>query len=56
MEERFGAGFIDKVQKALLDAPAGSDMLKAINREAIIPAKNADFDGIRDVAVKVGLI
>ncbi|MFT5469495.1 MAG: phosphonate transport system substrate-binding protein [Verrucomicrobiales bacterium] len=52
----FGADFFEKVQKALIEAPAGSDALNAINREAIIPAKSPDFDGIRDVAVQVGLI
>lgn len=55
-KEAFGEDFFDKVQKALTDAPAGSDALQAINREAIIPAKSEDFDGILDVAVKVGLI
>lgn len=52
----FGDGFFEKVQKALIEAPAGSAALQAINREAIIPAKSEDFDGILDVAVKVGLI
>ena len=52
----FGDDFFEKVQKALIEAPAGSDALKAINREAIIPAESVDFDGIRDVAVEVGLI
>jgi phosphonate transport system substrate-binding protein len=52
----FGDGFFEKVQNALVEAPAGSAALQAINREAIIPAKSADFDGIREVAVKVGLI
>ena len=56
VESIFGEGTIKKVQQALIDAPAGSDALKAINREAIIPAKNEDFDGIKDVALKVGLI
>ncbi len=55
-EDLFGEGFIQKVQAALIAAPAGSDALKAINREAIIAAKNSDFDGIKDVAMKVGLI
>jgi len=52
----FGDDFFEKVQQALVEAPAGSDALKAINREAIIPAKSEDFDGIKDVAVQVGLI
>ena len=56
METVFGEGFIKKVQAALVAAPEGSDALKAINRESIIPAKNEDFDGIKDTAVKMGLI
>lgn len=56
VEKEFGAGFIGKVQQALVEAPAGSDTLKAINREAIIPAKNEDFDGIKETAVQLGLI
>ena len=55
-KKAFGDDFFEKVQQALVEAPAGSDALKAINREAIIPAKSADFDGIKEVAVKVGLI
>ncbi|MEM7014787.1 MAG: phosphate/phosphite/phosphonate ABC transporter substrate-binding protein, partial [Verrucomicrobiota bacterium] len=42
-ETAFGEGFIAKVQTALIEAPAGSDALKAINRESIIAAKNEDF-------------
>ncbi|MDF2377379.1 MAG: putative selenate ABC transporter substrate-binding protein [Verrucomicrobiales bacterium] len=56
VETVFGEGFIKKVQAALVAAPEGSDALKAINRESIIPAKNEDFDGIKDTAVKMGLI
>jgi len=55
-EKAFGEGFIKKVQDALIAAPAGSDALKAINREQIIAAKNEDFDGIKDTAIEVGLI
>ncbi len=55
-KEVFGADFFTKVQDALVAAPAGSDALKAINRESIIPAKSADFDGIKATAVEVGLI
>ncbi len=56
VEKAFGEGFIEKVQAALIAAPAGSDALKAINRESIIAAKSEEFDGIKDVAVQVGLI
>jgi phosphonate transport system substrate-binding protein len=55
-EKAFGEGFTRKVQTALMEAPAGSDALKAINRESIISAKNEDFDGIKSTAVKMGLI
>ncbi|MEM9282523.1 MAG: putative selenate ABC transporter substrate-binding protein [Verrucomicrobiota bacterium] len=55
-EAAFGDGFTDKVQAALIAAPAGSDALKAINRESIISAKNSDFDGIKDTAIEMGLI
>ncbi len=56
VEAAFGEGFIGKVQTALIEAPAGSDALKAINRESIISAKNEDFDGIKTTAIKMGLI
>jgi len=56
VETAFGEGFIEKVQAALVAAPTGSDALKAINRESIIPAKNEDFDGIKDTAIQMGLI
>ncbi|MDF1851250.1 MAG: putative selenate ABC transporter substrate-binding protein [Verrucomicrobiales bacterium] len=56
VKKAFGDDFITKVQAALVAAPAGSEALKAINREAIIPAKNEDFDGIKDTAIQMGLI
>ncbi len=56
VETLFGAGFIGKVQTALIEAPAGSDALKAINRESVISAKNEDFDGIKNTAVELGLL
>jgi phosphonate transport system substrate-binding protein len=56
VETLFGSGFIDKVQAALIEAPAGSDALKAINRESVIAARNEDFDGIKDTAVELKLL
>ncbi|MBP6785289.1 MAG: putative selenate ABC transporter substrate-binding protein [Verrucomicrobiales bacterium] len=56
VETLFGAGFIAKVQAALIAAPAGSDALKAINRESVIAAKNEDFDGIKNTAVELKLL
>jgi len=56
VEKLFGAGFIGKVQAALIAAPAGSDALKAINRDSVIAAKNEDFDGIKNTAVELKLL
>ena len=55
LEETYGAGFIKKLQEALLaiDDPA---ILDAFPREAIIAAKNEDFDGIVKVAKDLGFL
>lgn len=50
----FGDDFFTKVQDALVAAPKGSDALKAVNRDQIIKAKNADFDGIKKTAEELG--
>lgn len=55
-KKAFGDDFPQKVQTALIEAPAGSDPLAAINRESIIAAKNEDFDGIKATAVELGLL
>ena len=52
----FGDDFFQKVQDALVALPPDSAGLKALNREAIIPAKNSDFEGIRETAQKLGLL
>lgn len=56
VETLFGEGFIAKVQAALIETPADSDALKAINRTAIIAAKNEDYDGIKKTAVELELL
>lgn len=56
VEALFGAGFIGKVQAALIETPPRSEALKAINRESIIAAKNEDFDGIKKTAVELKLL
>ncbi len=52
----FGDNFFAKAQDALVAAQEGDGVLEAINRSGIIPARNEEFDGIKAVAVKVGLI
>jgi phosphonate transport system substrate-binding protein len=55
LEKIFGEGFITKLQKALIgiDDP---ELLKTLQRSAMIEAKNEDFQGIADVATALGLL
>jgi len=54
LAERYGAGFIEKLQKALL-AMRG-DLLQAFPRSALIEARNEDFDAIAVVARDLNLL
>jgi len=54
LKERYGAGFVEKLQKALL-AMRG-DLLQAFPRSALIEAKNEDFDAIAAVARNLNLL
>ncbi len=55
LETRFGAGFTERVQSALtsIEDPG---LLAALPRERLIPAANGDFEGIREVALELGMI
>lgn len=55
VDDRFGPGFADKVQAALvgMSDPA---LLASFPREAFIPAQNSDFDAIEQVARELGLL
>ncbi len=56
LDERFGAGFTEKLQKALIDMKDPA-LLQAVNRpEGLIAASNEDFEGLRQLAVQVGLV
>ncbi len=55
LEGMYGEGFLDKLQKVLVDCE-DKDVLAAFNRDDLIPAKNEDFAGIEEVAKKVGLM
>ncbi len=55
LEEMYGEGFIDKLQKTLVDC-TDKDVLKAFNRDDLIPAKNEEFEGIYEVAKEVGIM
>ncbi len=55
VDEQFGAGFIDRLQQALvaIDDPA---LLTALPRERLIPATNEDFAGILQVAEALDML
>lgn len=55
LEEMFGEGFIDKLQKVLVDC-TDKEVLRAFNRDKLIPAKNEDFDTIEAVAKELDLM
>ena len=55
LDEMFGEGFIDKLQKVLVDCE-DKEVLAAFDRDDLIPATNEEFQGIEDVAKKVGLM
>lgn len=54
LDEKFGAGFTDKLQKALLECKDPS-VFKAFDRAKFIQVDNATFQGIADVVKKVKL-
>lgn len=55
LDERYGAGFTEKLQEVLvgIDDP---ELLRALERdEGMIPAKNEDFEGIRETMVALDM-
>lgn len=55
VETTFEKGFIEKVQKALVDLE-DAELLAAFERKRLIAATNEDFDGIVGVAKKLDLL
>lgn len=55
LDELFGAGFIDRLQAALV-AIEDDELLAALPRERLIPARNEEFAGIADVARELGML
>ncbi len=55
VDKRFGAGFKDKVRDALL-AVKEPKLLEAFPRQSFVPASNADYQAIADIAKAIGLI
>ena len=55
LDKIYGDGFIDKIQKALIDI-TDEELLKALTRSKIISAKNEDFKKIEDIANELGFL
>ena len=55
VDKRFGKGFTDKVQKALIDM-TDPVLLRSFPRKSFIKAVNSDFKPILDTAIEIGLI
>ena len=55
VDKVWGAGFSDKVQKALLDLK-DPELLERFPRSGFIEATNADYQPILDTAKKIGII
>jgi len=51
----FGAGFIDRLQQAIVDIDDPA-LLLALPRERMIPATNEAFEGIRQVAIELDML
>lgn len=56
LDQHFGAGFTDRLQRALLEID-DKRLLDAINRpEGLVAAANADFDLLQRLALELGLV
>ena len=55
LETMFGAGFIERLQKALIGM-TDKELLSAFPRDALIPTKNEDFDGVVKVARELDML
>lgn len=55
LEETFGTGFTEKLRQTLIEIN-DPELLSAFPRDALIEAKNEDFQGIVDVAKELGFL
>lgn len=55
LDTRFGAGFTDRLQQALLSI-TDRTLLAALPRERLVAATNDEFEGIRQVAQQLGML
>ncbi|MCB8888240.1 putative selenate ABC transporter substrate-binding protein [Vreelandella malpeensis] len=55
VDERFGEGFTERLQQALLEMD-DPELLASFPRSGFIPASNEDFEPVRDVAISLDLL
>lgn len=55
LDTRYGAGFIDRLQKVLVGIE-DQQLLSALPRKALIPARDEEYAGIEDVARELGMV
>lgn len=55
VDQRFGAGFKDRIRNALLGM-TDKNLLASFPRESFVPASNQDYAPIKDTAKAIGLI
>ena len=55
LDKTFGAGFTERLQKALLSIN-DPKLLAALPRERLIPARNEDYDRVQQVATELGML
>ncbi len=55
LDKKFGEGTIERIRKIMIDMTE-PELLKAINREKLIPAKNEEWDDLAGLAKELGLL
>lgn len=56
INKRFGEGFLEKLQKAILTMNSKEKLLIAFNRSHFVRAENKDFNAIKEIALSLGLV
>jgi phosphonate transport system substrate-binding protein len=56
LEKTFGEGFIDKLQKVLVDCKEKAALAAIMREEGLIPAKNEDFADLEKVSLELGFL
>ena len=55
LDERYGAGFTERLTRALLDI-SDPKLLAALPRDRLVPASNEEYEGIREIARQLDML